>query len=451
MGDPNDAEVADALTRLERINPAAAEDAEAALSWLTWNEGLGTLTQHRLQDFLWYELPTKWMNPWEDSCRPGIAEALGWLFDLLELPRYAGICRSQATADVLAAYERGLSDGLRAFQDARQRSGVVPPNLPAAAGQPALVWGSVMGLQEATAYESTAAALELAVASGDLRPGTRGWRGRQRQVALTHLTSTCEPLTGETLLDAVIAERIGRWVSGRGESRRWLIARIANHLLHHVPAPPGAAEAVEPLRWLLQQIGDGVALTQAYRLNRAFVVQAARSLGWYEEASPPRSEGDVPQLHELHALARRLGAVRRTGRRLRLTATGRELAAHPEALWRAVASQLAAGHEFDAAVAELALAALIDMESLALGDVPTLLVDALAGEGWRDRDTGEALRPDAISRALWALIRPAQVFGFLSLEGDRWAGQALALTAIGRAAGLVALRDRATAPMRDWR
>ena len=99
-----------------------------------------------------------------------LALALGRVLDLVGLPRYAAICRSPETDAVLAAYERDDREGFAAFRRAEERSGVHPPDLPE------LTWGPVMGLREAGAFWSTAAALELAIAGGELRPGSRGWR-----------------------------------------------------------------------------------------------------------------------------------------------------------------------------------------------------------------------------------------------------------------------------------
>jgi hypothetical protein len=70
---------------LEAVDPDAARDAEAALEWLTWGAGLAVVTQERLQHFLWYGLPMKWMTDTEHHRR--IVAALGRAFDLLGLPR----------------------------------------------------------------------------------------------------------------------------------------------------------------------------------------------------------------------------------------------------------------------------------------------------------------------------------------------------------------------------
>jgi len=51
---------AQALTALAREDPEAADEAKAALGWLTNGEGLETVSQLKLQEFVWYALPVKW-------------------------------------------------------------------------------------------------------------------------------------------------------------------------------------------------------------------------------------------------------------------------------------------------------------------------------------------------------------------------------------------------------
>ena len=76
-----------ALETLTREDPEAGGDAKAALAWLTGDEGLQTISLLRLQEFLWYALPVKW--PMSTPGRVGVAKALGRLFMLAGLERYA--------------------------------------------------------------------------------------------------------------------------------------------------------------------------------------------------------------------------------------------------------------------------------------------------------------------------------------------------------------------------
>lgn len=54
-----------ALEALRSEDPKAAQSAESAIQWLTAGEGLDGVTQHDLQDFLWYTLPKKFLAPLE--------------------------------------------------------------------------------------------------------------------------------------------------------------------------------------------------------------------------------------------------------------------------------------------------------------------------------------------------------------------------------------------------
>jgi hypothetical protein len=207
-----------ALGRLRAQDERVAGDAEAALGSLTWDQGLQAITQHGLQTFLWHELPRKWLTDLEG--KQHIAASLGRLLELVGLPRYAAICRGPQTAAVLRAYQRSGREGFREFRRAQQRSGVEPPDLP---GPPLwFQWGPVMGEREAGAFFSVAAALELAIAGGQLRPGASGWRAAQQAVARRHLTVPQPELDGQSWLEAMVAEWVGEWARSRGEAgRRW--------------------------------------------------------------------------------------------------------------------------------------------------------------------------------------------------------------------------------------
>src|SRR2546423_9649500 len=95
---------------------------------MTWRRGSGALTQDRVQQFLWYELPLKWMTPLDDKLE--VTAALARALDLLHLPRYAAICRSEDTGRILGMYEQDAGKGLAAFHQANAHSGIHPPDLP---------------------------------------------------------------------------------------------------------------------------------------------------------------------------------------------------------------------------------------------------------------------------------------------------------------------------------
>src|SRR4051812_41975185 len=172
-----------ALETLTREDPEAADDARAALAWLTGDDGLETISLLRLQEFLWYALPVKW--PMSTPGRVGVAKALGRLFLLAGLDRYAGVCSSTGTERIINAYADGHEEGIAAYTEAIEESNAAPPDTEL------LAWGSVMGSQERAAYDACAAALELAFASGELSVGTRGWRTRRLDIVNRWLTGEC--------------------------------------------------------------------------------------------------------------------------------------------------------------------------------------------------------------------------------------------------------------------
>ena len=57
--DTGDATVDAALTDLAATDPVAANQAEAAFGALTWGQGLHIVSLRSVQEFLWYQLPTK--------------------------------------------------------------------------------------------------------------------------------------------------------------------------------------------------------------------------------------------------------------------------------------------------------------------------------------------------------------------------------------------------------
>src|SRR5437763_1632864 len=234
-----------ALETLSREDPEAAGDARAALAWLTGDEGLETISLLRLQEFLWYALPVKW--PMSTPGRVGVAKALGRLFTLAGLDRYAEVCSSSETEKIITAYSGGHEEGIAAYTEAIEESNAAPPDTEL------LAWGSVMGPQERAAYDACAAALELAFASGELSVGARGWRTRRLDIVNRWLTGRPtgdlddaepgQPQDGspgtDTWLGRISAERIDAWAHGRPGER----SRLARGLIPRLLEPPAVPEA----------------------------------------------------------------------------------------------------------------------------------------------------------------------------------------------------------------
>jgi hypothetical protein len=83
-------------------------------------------------------------------------------------------CRSATTREIIAAWHRDEKAGFAAYRKAVDASGIDAPDTEV------LVWGEVMSVEESDARDHIAVTLEQAIADGELVPGTRGWRARNR-------------------------------------------------------------------------------------------------------------------------------------------------------------------------------------------------------------------------------------------------------------------------------
>ena len=436
MAEDENQEITAALANLAEEDARAADDAGAALEWIAGDQGPALFTQQRVQNFCWYELPAKWLTSLEDKLR--VAGALAQALDLLQLPRYASICRSETTREILSAYETSTGHGKAAFRRAAVGSGTTPPDLPE------FEWGAAMGFQEASAWSSTAEFLELAVASGDLVPGARGWKTRQQELVRTHLSTPQAELLGQSFAQVILTERAETWVNfRRSETRRQILAAIVNRLLHPVELPAeAAADPLPPLRWLLEQLNGGVALTQTGNINQKFVQQNADRFGW-DFSRPPRTEDDLFDLHQLRHLAQQLGLARRSGRVLTLNAKGRRLLADPGQLWRTTAARLLGGSEFSVFAGEMFLALLVDASLVPDKEITATVRQAAGEEGFRESRTGEAPGEHDVSWAIHGTSNLCRALGLLAVGSD-WVDRSYGLTDIGKATALEALRARAT-------
>ena len=438
MAEDEDPEIAAVLAKLAGQDEAAAEDARAALEWIAGDQGPALITQQRIQNFCWYELPVKWFVDLDDRLR--VVAALAQALDLLQLPRYAAICRSGTTREVLSAYETSLAHGKAAFRRAATASGVMPPDLPD------YQWGPAMGSEEASAWSSTAEFLEVAVAGGDLVPGRRGWKARQQELVRAHLNVPQAGLLGQTLAQVILTERVETWINARrSETRRRILAAIANRLLHPAELPaPAAVDPLPPLRWLLDQLDSGIALTQTGNLSQKFVQQNADRFGW-DFSRPPRTEDELYDLYQLRHFGQDLGLARRSGRKLVLTAKGRGLLAAPDRLWHAVAAGLLGDNGFFVYVGELFLALLLDADSVPDRQIRATLGQAVAEEGFRETRTLEPPDEHDIGRAIHETSNLCRALGLLASGGD-WRDRSHGLTSTGKSTALEALRARATGP-----
>jgi hypothetical protein len=448
-----------ALETLTRQDPEAAGDAKAALAWLTGDEGLETISLLRLQEFLWYALPVKW--PMSTEGRVGVAKALGRLFMLAGLDRYAGVCSSAGTELIITAYAAGHEEGIAAYTEAIEASNAAPPDTDL------LAWGSVMGPQERAAYDACAAALELAFASGELCVGTRGWRTKRADLVNRWLTGRSgggvmprgdDPaapggasladgsLGTDTWLGRISAERIDAWAHGRpGERSR--LARVLIPRLLEPPPPPD--DPLPTLRWLLGHADQGLRLTARHYIAPTLVTEAVDTFGWRDQlVGTLRQELDVFPLHTLRRMAQtEMGAIRRSRTSLVLTRTGKLMAADPAARWHIGTAALIGPDDgpqpdFSVAVREAALLVILTKGPTGYDDLTRLLTDIHGVEGWAaGSSTGlaSAVRTElyTLRHRLWALHL---------LGSERSFSAPLSLTQTGIAAALSALLARALRP-----
>ena len=466
-----------ALETLTREDPTAAGDAKAALAWLTGDEGLETISLLRLQEFLWYALPVKW--PMSTPGRVGVAKALGRLFDLAGLDRYAGVCASAGTEQIIIAYAGGHEEGIAAYTEAIEASNAAPPDTEL------LAWGSVMGVQERAAYDNCAAALELAFASGELSVGRRGWRTKRMDLVNRWLTGGSSsrgddptgdppdpggthpprpplggthppgpPLEGthppsppgDTWLGRISAERIDAWAHGRPGER----SRMARALIPRLLEPPALPDDPLPtLGWLLGHADEGLRLTARHYIAPALVTEAVDTFGWRDQlVGTLRQELDVFPLHTLRGMAQaEMGAIRRSRTSLVLTKTGKLMAADPAARWHIGTAALIGSDDgpqpdFSVAVREAALLVILTSGPASYDDLTRLLTDIHGVEGWASG--GRTGLADAVRTELYTLRH--RLWALHLLGSERSFAAPLSLTESGIAAALSALLARALRP-----
>jgi hypothetical protein len=203
---------------------------------------------------------------------------------------------------------------------------------------------------------------------------------------------------------------------------------------------------VEPYRWLVARVGDGVRLTQAGYLPPSLVTEAMTSLGWERDwiGKHNREDQTLPVL-ELRESAQRLGLLRKNRGHLLVTRLGRRLLQDPEGLWWHLAARLP-----DARSEPDRHAGLIYLLSVAAGwpRANALLAEGMTVLGWAERDSRQPLSATsafAAARDTWDMFRRLGLFP----TKERWDAPELppsaAATRLARAALLG--RPGSTTPM----
>jgi hypothetical protein len=436
---------AEALKTLAREDPAVAEDARTALRTLTSGGGLGAISLLRLQEFLWYGLPAKTPQPTEAQL--SVTRALARLFTLADMERYAEVCASEETAQIISAYAGSRAEGIAAYSRAMGVSHAVPPDTDL------LAWSSVMGPDERSAYDACAAAIELAVAARELKVGVSGWKTRRAGLVERWLTRTDSAPGPDTWLSRISAERIEEWAHGHPGER----SRLARNVMPRLLEPPDLPDEPLPtLAWLLGHASDGLRLTARHYIAPTLVGEAAGLFGWGNSGASPaqaarrHQELDVYPLHTLRALAQHeMGAVRRSGAALVLTRTGRLMADDAAVRWHIGTAALigpddGTDPDFTVAVREAALL-LITLHDSPVGyeELASRLIELHAAEGWASRSGGSlagAIRGEI--HVLRHRLRALQLLDETAPVGS------VALTDVGTAAALSGLLARALRPRR---
>ncbi|WP_306368824.1 hypothetical protein [Nocardiopsis sp. CC223A] len=339
--------VASALAELARRDGRSAEMARQALDTLAPGNDLESLNQHTVQRFCWFELPARFSR----TDRAAALRALGTLFSLLQLHRYAQICSAPATTHLLSVHDRDHGAGVAVYERMMWESGVEPPDLPE------LTWGTVVGDAEIRARQETASALELAIVLGDVRPGKQGWRHAQERFTRSFLTRPDD--RGLSHLDRIREERVRAWLSSPAHPHRRHLWPLVGRIIAGADVPRTADTTMAPLQRLLDLAEDGIALTQIGYISPGVVRSMCEDFGWRTSPEPPRSETDATQLIALHQMMRGMRVVRRSGRRLVLTRRGRQLRADPEEMWRAATETLCRTGGPEQAAAETLLGMLL--------------------------------------------------------------------------------------------
>lgn len=327
-------------------DPRRGEDAGAAVEWLTAGDedGPAVFTRRRLQLFLWYELPRKWLI--EPDEHLAVAEALATFFDEFgsAAAPLSALCRDPETS-------RLLRDEGEGFVAAIEASGLEPPDTPL------LEWSDLMTIEESLERDAVADTLEQAVDDGHLAPGAPKWKERQAELVEAYLITP--DAAGRTPLSRVLTARRQAWLELFEEGAGRALLEATTPHVDDAPTPAEAEAAIEPLLWLLGRLADGVKLTQTGALPRALVREAVdRYPDWWdgELFGQPHREADVYPLEVLHTIVDELKLARPRRSILKLGPRGRALRADPAGLLWTIASTIAmegGSTQLDLALADL--------------------------------------------------------------------------------------------------
>jgi hypothetical protein len=384
---------------LSRLPTGLREPARHVLEWLL-SEGdpVDDLSAYEVLQFVWYTVPVKWAVDADELAEA--SESTAAIMDAVGRPRVATLIRSTPTVEIQRRWLADDRDAVARYTKALADSGYDPPDTDR------LAWGSVMGIDEVGIRSTLARVLEQAVEAGTFVPGRSGWRRTQASLAEAWLTTPSLAHRGSTPVEVVHAERREAWL--RGQHPR--VRELAEPMLVRAAEPPPDG-AAQPLRWLLDRVGDGLTLTQATYLPTAVVAEAKQ---WYDDWILPgfatRSESDLPPLLILREFAQSRKLLTRRSRRLTVSATGRAAMADPHRWWNTVVTGWFSGADIVTHVAEVA--AVLMLDGAAATDIVGAAVETVAPK-FRHRDWSPADWRD-IEHALSDWTRPGNSLGFIA-------------------------------------
>lgn len=208
-------------------------------------------------------------------------------------------------------------------------------------------------------------------------------------------------------MDSDVSEIIQRLSASRSVPLLRLIDRAGFGLA--APGDPDPA-VVEPYRWLLARVGDGITLTKAGHLPPAVVTETMTTLGWDADwiGRNNREEQTLP-VAELRDSARRMGLLRVQRGILLRTVAGRKLTDDPAALWWHIAEHLPLAR--DDGERQAGLLYLLTVAA-GLAEKNELIAEGMIVLGWADSRTRQPLDPlDAfrVARDTWAVFRRLRI------------------------------------------
>jgi hypothetical protein len=209
------------------------------------------MSQFDVQNFLWLTLPQLLRRPPADlNPMPGwssVVEEAAWFFERLDQPRYAALCRSERTREILESSDDQLHS-FELYAQATHESGIMPP-----AGL-RIAWLDHPGPREEALYDAITRALERAIVSGELDPDDES---KRLAVALGVLEQPPDGHT-EPMQELMLAERLARLHERSGsQTVRELLVRVGPDVAKQTDLTPEILLAgTRPLAQVVHE-GDG--------------------------------------------------------------------------------------------------------------------------------------------------------------------------------------------------